>query len=256
MAGEALLTRALDGVSAAISKSVDRRVEAWHSTYVTPEAAIADPRLPGLGDRHPNNAELFLDTIDFRSLEDGSVQPVLYYSTDGSFEILENTKQTTSDDPRVAMNSREFKVHIPAVSITKKVLEGGEIYLWEELPAAATQFEEIRPLMIYRCVVPALSFSSIRLILNQVHKVHQFDGPTGPKFEFLNPTINPQGDKDSITYYWQYDEGTPLDPNIPGMGTTVIYPNFGEYARKPYHKTIITEYFSAPPNSADRKSVV
>jgi len=246
MAGEALLSRRLVGRESVVSNTgVRRRTEKWVSTYVTEEAAIADPRLPKVGSEHPNDAGMILDSISFSPEIDGDVQPTLYYSSDKFFEILENKKSIISDKARPGFSSKDFTVRIPSFQIRKSTVATGtaseDIYTWVENPEAATRYTEYRTLLKYRVIVDALTIGQINFINTQIMKLHQLGGVAGGlKYCFLAPEVIPEDSThDRVTYFWYLDQGT-ARPNIIGDGSTkvAIPPELADlpgYMRRPYH---------------------
>ena len=246
MAGEALLSRRLVGRESVVSASgVRRRTEKWVSTYTTEEAAIADPRLPKVGDAHPNDPGMQLDSISFSPEVDGDVQPTLYYSSDKFFEILENKKNVINDEARPGFSSKDFTVRIPSFQIKKSTISTGtaseDIYTWIENPEAATRYTEHRAILKYRVIVPALGIGEIDFILTQIMKLHQLGGVGGNlKYCFMSPEIVPEdSEHDRVTYFWYLDQGTPR-PTIIGEGSekTAIPPELVDdpgYMRYPYH---------------------
>lgn len=246
MAGEALLSRRLVGRESVVSASgVRRRTEKWVSTYTTEEAAIADPRLPKVGDAHPNDAGMQLDSISFSPEQDGDVQPTLYYSSDKFFEILENKKNVISDVARPGFSSKDFTVRIPSFQIKKSTISTGtsseDVYTWVENPEAATRYTEHRAILKYRVIVPALTIGEIDFILTQIMKLHQLGGVGGNlKYCFMSPEISPEdSEHDRVTYFWYLDHGTPRPTTI-GEGSEKIaippeLPDDPGYMRYPYH---------------------
>ncbi len=248
MAGEALLVRRLSGQESVVSNTgVERRTEKWASTYPSQEAAIADPRLPKVGDAHPNNTRIKVDSISFSPEQDGAVQPTIYYSSDGAFEILENKKNTINDVARPGFGSKEFTVRIPSFHLAEGTVQTGTVqsfvYTWKENPEAATKYTEYRALLKYRVIVPSIDINEINFIHTQVMKIHLLGGVGGGlKYCFMAPEIIPEDSgHDRITYYWYLDQGTPRDPNIIGDGSdSVIFPpmlpDLPGYMRRPYHR--------------------
>lgn len=246
MAGEALLSRRLVGRESVVSASgVRRRTEKWVSTYTTEEAAIADPRLPKVGDAHPNDPGMQLDSISFNPEVDGDVQPTLYYSSDKFFEILENKKNVISDVARPGFSSKDFTVRIPSFYLNESTVTTGTVQswvnTWVENPEAATRYTEYRPLLKYRVIVPALGIGEIDFINTQIMKLHQLGGVGGGlKYCFMSPEVSPEdSEHDRITYFWYLDQGTPR-PTIIGDGSDrLIFPpelvDTPGYMRRPYH---------------------
>lgn len=246
MAGEALLSRRLVGRESVVSNTgVRRRTEKWVSTYVTEEAAIADPRLPKVGSAHPNDAGMVLDSISFSPEVDGDVQPTLYYSSDKFFEILENSKSIITDTARPGFSSKDFTVRIPSFQIRKSTVSTGpaseDVYTWVENPEAATKYTEHRALLKYRVIVESLTSGQIIFINSQIMKIHQLGGVgSGLKYCFMAPDISPEdSEHDRVTYFWYLDQGTPR-PTIIGDGSNkvAIPPELSDlpgYMRRPYH---------------------